>query len=91
MNALPADDLTFDGPAAYRIFIRGRIPTSWSGRLQGMTITVDSTDADAPITVLEGVLADQASLAGVLVALYDLRLPVLSVECLSARQHRRLT
>jgi hypothetical protein len=36
------------------------------------------------MTLLEGELLDQAALAGVLTTLYDLHLPVLSVECLSA-------
>jgi hypothetical protein len=36
------------------------------------------------VTLLEGELLDQAALAGVLITLYDLHLPVLSVECLSA-------
>lgn len=85
LSALSSHDLTFDGPAAYRICVRGRIPARWSDRLQGMTISVDSTDADAPITALEGELADQASLAGVLDALYGLRLPLLSMEYLSAQ------
>ncbi len=34
------------------------------------------------ITSLEGTLIDQAALFGVLMALHDLRLPLLSVECL---------
>jgi hypothetical protein len=33
-------------------------------------------------TVLEGRLADQAALSGVLNTLYELHLPVISVECL---------
>jgi hypothetical protein len=33
-------------------------------------------------TVLVGLLADQAALTGVLNALYELHLPVLSVECI---------
>ncbi len=36
------------------------------------------------MTLLEGELLDQAALAGVLTTLYELHLPVLSVECLSA-------
>jgi hypothetical protein len=85
MHALPADDLTFDGPAAYQIRVRGRIPASWSGRLQGMAITLDAPGAGPSVTSLVGMLPDQASLVGVFDALYELRLPVLSVECLSAQ------
>ncbi|HSN75491.1 MAG TPA: hypothetical protein VL334_10475, partial [Anaerolineae bacterium] len=35
----------------------------------------------APVTVLSGQFQDQAALAGVLNTLYDLGLPLLSVEC----------
>jgi hypothetical protein len=79
-----ADDLTFDGPAIYRICVWGRIAARWSDRLGGMTITVDSTDTGQSMTTLVGELEDQASLAGVLNTLYELHLPVLSVEHLSA-------
>ena len=84
MNTLPASDLTFDGPAAYRIQCSGRIPASWSDRLEGMTVTVESPGDGTSVTTLVGELGDQASLAGVLNTLYELRLPVLSVECLQA-------
>ena len=73
--------LTFDGPAEYRIRARGQVPARWSDRFEGMRITVEPGDG-APITVLEGELADQASLAGVLRTLYELHMPVVSVECL---------
>ena len=83
MNTLSPGDLTFEGPAVYRIRILGSIPASWSDRVQGMIITVDAPSADPPVTTLVGELGDQASLIGVLDTLYGLRLPVLSVECLN--------
>ena len=36
---------------------------------------------EVPVTILSGRLLDQAGLLGVLNTLYDLRLPLLSVEC----------
>ncbi len=72
----------FDGPAAYRICVQGRIPVRWSDRLEGMAITVETPGDGPSVTTLEGELSDQASLAGVLNTLYELHLPVLSVECL---------
>ena len=84
MNTPSGNDMAFDGPAAYRIRVRGRLSASWSGRLGGMTITVFSTDTGPYVTSLVGELSDQADLAGVLNALYGLHLPVLSVECLNA-------
>jgi hypothetical protein len=84
MNSPPANALMFDDPAEYRIRVCGRVPASWSKRLGGMTITVETADADPPVSTLVGELEDQASLAGVLNTLYDLHLAVLSVDCLMA-------
>jgi hypothetical protein len=47
-----------------------------------MAITRDSIAAKGSVTILVGHLTDQAALSGVLNTLYDLRLPLLSVECL---------
>jgi hypothetical protein len=48
-----------------------------------MTITEGSPEVQPPVTTLMGELSDQAALAGVLNTLYELHLPLLSVECLS--------
>jgi hypothetical protein len=74
----------FDLPATYRIGVQGRIPARWCDRLEGMTITEGSQEADTPVTTLLGELSDQAALAGVLNTLYELHLPVLTVERLAA-------
>ena len=85
MDARDSNGLTFDGPALYRIRVRGEVPARWSSRLEGMAITVE-TSTGPPITTLTGELDDQASLTGVLRTLYELHLPVLSVECLRAKR-----
>ena len=85
MDAPDSNGLTFDGPALYRIRVRGEVPARWSSRLEGMAITVQ-TSTGLPITTLTGELEDQASLTGVLRTLYELHLPVLSVECLRAKR-----
>jgi hypothetical protein len=74
----------FDCPATYRIGVQGHIPARWCDRLEGMTITECSPEAELAVTTLLGELADQAALAGVLNTLYELHLPVLSVQRLSA-------
>ena len=74
----------FDGPATYRICVKGRIPPKWRDRLEGMAVTERSTEADSPVTTLEGELADQAALAGLLSTLFQLHLSVVFVERLSA-------
>ena len=72
------------GPAIYRISVVGLLDPSWSDRLEGMNIT-ESQDSDGQtVTILVGRLADQAALSGILNSLYDLHLPVLSMECLES-------
>jgi hypothetical protein len=48
-----------------------------------MTVTEQVAEAELPVSILLGELVDQAALAGVLNTLYELHLPVLSVERLS--------
>ena len=68
-----------DKPGTYRIKVRGSIPERWIDRLGGMQIVAVSSAQ----TTLEGWLPDQAALKGVLDTLYDLRLTLLTVECLN--------
>jgi hypothetical protein len=84
MCLLTRNPIPFDQPATYQIDVLGRIDPITSDLLGGMTITPDTTDADPPVTTLEGELRDQAALAGVLNTLYELHLLVLSVKCLKS-------
>lgn len=72
--------LKIDTPASYRIRIRGHLDQSWSDRLGGLTISPKSQEDEEVVTTLSGQLVDQAALFGVLIALYDKRLPLISVE-----------
>ncbi len=72
------------GPATYRVEVCGRLDADWSSRLAGMDITHPRRPDGEETTALEGRIADQAALAGVLNALYELHLPVLSVQCLES-------
>jgi hypothetical protein len=72
--------LKLETPAKYRIRVEGHISEDWTGRLGGMTITNVFKKDGQPITVLVGHLPDQASLSGILNALYDFQIPLLSVE-----------
>jgi len=76
----PRNPIPFDCPATYQIAVEGRIALTWSDRLEGMTIHQAAEAAESPVTTLEGELSDQAALAGVLNTLYELHLPVLSVN-----------
>jgi hypothetical protein len=48
-----------------------------------MAILSRETGSPKPETTLIGPLVDQAALFGVLNALYDMRMPLISVKCLS--------
>ena len=73
-------ELSLDTPATYRLRVNGCLDGRWSDRLGGLAITTSGQD-DAPVVAtLYGEVIDQAALAGVLSALYNLHLPLLSVE-----------
>ena len=64
-------------PTNYKIQVRGNLDDSWSERLSGLKIKPVTEKAT---TIITGSLSDQAALSGVLNTLYDLQLPVVSVE-----------
>jgi hypothetical protein len=74
---------TFDRPGKYRIRVQGLLDESFSDRLGGLRITTCSIEDQGPISELVGQVRDQAELAGVLNGLYELHLPLLSVEYLN--------
>ena len=78
--------LRLETPSTYRIRVQGRVDSSWADRLGGMTVNEDSSYDQAAVTVLEGHLPDQAALSGVLNTLYEMHLPLLSVESLDERK-----
>lgn len=75
-------ELTIDKPAKYNIRVVGYLDQDWSSRLGGLQIQSGDQEGKTVITTLSGSLTDQAALFGVLKALYDMRLPLVSVECL---------
>ena len=79
----PTTWLTRPMSTIYRIRVQGSLDASWSDRLGGMRITTDRREGHAPLTTLVGPLRDQAALLGVLNSLYDLHLPLVSVERMS--------
>jgi hypothetical protein len=83
--------LTMQGPAIYRIHVRGHLDHSWSHRVGGMQIT-ETHGADGKVeTILVGRLPDQAALAGILNTLYELHLPVLLAECVDSGNSKHET
>jgi hypothetical protein len=71
-----------EGPAIYRIRVRGRLDPEWSDRFESLSIYNLRHDDGQVESVLEGLLADQSAFSGVLTALYDLHLPIISADCL---------
>ena len=80
MSIQPRNPIPFDIPARYRITVQGRIDSTMSDLLGGMTISPVTVESDHPVTTLSGELVDQAALAGVLNMLYELHLTVLMVK-----------
>ena len=72
-------------PGDYRIVVCGRLNESYSSRLGGLNITIQEEDGNEPVTILLGRLRDQAALLGTLNNLYELHMPILLVEHLSAK------
>jgi hypothetical protein len=71
--------------ATYRICILGTLDKKWSDYCGGMTIKHEIVRDQYPITILTGMLVDQAALIGVINSLYDMGCPLLSVECVEAQ------
>jgi hypothetical protein len=74
------NECLLDASGRYRILIRGTLDAGWSDRLGGMTISAAQMADGTPATTLFGELTDQSALMGVLNALHDLGLPLVSVE-----------
>ena len=72
--------ITLHEPAVCVIRVRGALSSDWSDRLGGLRISVLHAGRHT-ITELAGRLADQAALHGALATLYELGMPLLSVEC----------
>jgi hypothetical protein len=82
-NELPHKS-AFTTTGTYRIRVRGVVDPKWSDWLGGMTITTRESQGTRE-TDLVGRLIDQAALAGILNALYEMHLPILRVEFLGDR------
>jgi len=65
-------------PASYRIRVIGELDKSSLEPLRGLEIST-SGQGKKPITTLTGTLPDQVALFNILNALYDMRLPLLSI------------
>lgn len=62
----------------YRITIEGHLDDRWVDWFEGMTMTQQRDKGD--ITLLTGLVADQAALRGLLNQIWDFNLAVIAVE-----------
>ena len=70
--------------AIYRITVKGRVHERWTEWFYEMHITHDSDNPIAPLTILEGPVADQSALRGLLTKLWDLNLTLVSLYRIDA-------
>jgi hypothetical protein len=71
---------TMDQRAIYRIRVQGCLDSGWSARIGDLEISQIRALDGTTESVLEGVVQDQAALAGILDTLYELHLPIVLVE-----------
>ncbi|MBK8050815.1 MAG: hypothetical protein IPK16_29150 [Anaerolineales bacterium] len=72
-----------DSPGSYKIRVQGYLSESWSEYVGGFDIRIQTHPDEPNVTVVTGVLKDQAALAGALSHLCDLGFPLLSVELIA--------
>ena len=68
-------------PGWYEIRLQGHLDARWAAWFDGLTLTQESDGT----TIIQGPVADQAALHGVLQKVRDLGLPLLSVSCIEPR------
>lgn len=69
----------FSRPAFYQIEVLGKVSEIYTESLSGMDISYKGSE-NKVVTTLLGKLSDQAALSGVMNALYDMHMSVLSVK-----------
>ena len=75
-----ANGRAFDAPTTYQIRVEGIIENRWADWFDGFAIQRQP----GPATLLQGQVADQAALHGILAKILDLGLPLLSLHCAGA-------
>jgi hypothetical protein len=68
-------DRNIDQPVIYEIKLKGRLDTSWSSWLDGMSIKYQDD-----CTILTGKMTDQTALRGLLSKIWDMNQTLISVK-----------
>ena len=63
-------------PAIYQIRLNGHLGSQWSGWFDGLTVTLEENG----VTLLTGLVVDQAALHGLLRQVRDIGLPLVSLN-----------
>jgi hypothetical protein len=71
----------------YQITIAGKLDRKWSDWFGDMAVSVATGPDGSPITTLSGVVADQATLRGILNKIWDLNLTLVSVIPTQGTEH----
>ena len=77
------DHLQRSQPAKYQIKIQGRLNEIWSDWMDDLETNVLRQDEGNTITILTGIVKDQAGLHGLLNRIRDLSVPLISVQLMN--------
>ena len=69
----------------YEISLKGALDERWAGRFGGMSIKNTLDLQGFPITVLSGIIVDQAALHGVITRIRDIGIPVISINRIASK------
>jgi hypothetical protein len=72
----------FSGIHSYRISAKGYLDESWATRFSGLRITNQVLGDTSLVVTFVGSVSDQTELIGVLNSIYEMHLPLVSVELL---------
>ena len=72
--------ITLDQPCTYRICVQGQLDRTWDDYFEGMEIENRGESGGYQVTILSGVLIDQAAVQGVLQKLYNLGFSLILAE-----------
>lgn len=76
-----------DENPCYQITLAGSLDPSWSDWLDGMEISSASGEQGQELTILRGVVPDQAVLRGILARVWDLGLNVVAVQLITPQDN----
>jgi hypothetical protein len=76
--------ISVDQSIEYEIEIQGRLEERWSHWFDDMDVTVKCQTSGPTVTILSGMVADQAALHGLLNRIRDLGIPLLSVQLVNS-------